>query len=83
MATTRLIESLDIQAKLWAPTLMETTKELEGVPLGQNRFQTLTLRTIPSKEPKFYWISLWSNVCPRTLLETRAINWQLKTLTAE
>lgn len=36
----------------------------------ENKYQTMTSETIPSKEPKFTWISLWSNLCLKTLLET-------------
>lgn len=36
----------------------------------QNKLQTGTSKTTPLKEPERTWISLWSNVCCKVLLET-------------
>jgi len=58
----RVVDSLEILVKPhWLVCLREPGVELIS---GTNP------ETVPSKEPKFHLFSLWSNLCPRALLET-------------
>lgn len=41
----------------------------EELSWGQNKYQAWTSENIPSKEPQFDWISLWSNLNSRVLLD--------------